>query len=551
MKKLAILILPTLVLLSCWVKNNKKTTKLKTNLVNVETTKQIVEKDSNSLSENIQNQLSEVSKKLNKEFKNIYLSDDSNHYENSCYLLLDTDYQNKQYVLYRNKWAGVGTWWCKLPWVEKIWVMWLHNWKQDSDGEYVLKSYNSKNWLFKYVMSEKYWNLWDWENEYEFRFYLTGGKVVKEKLNKKIWKKLLNKKNKCLITKNDFKNLVINNPKIYFWYFDYYCIPKNVSILNNGCFSYTIDNNVYAEINYCLNRNSIQILEWWDAWWHFNIMLHKNILTIKSLSAWFWNWVGEYPILWDKIISNECNLNTYKCKQTTNYVCKDKWICKNYSKLIKIIKEKCGVEDFDMSRIPTKSWESIQVSDECYLGYEWNNKYYLLINESGNPTYEIDIENWKITNEWYNICWKWFNTSEEIYNLTWELAIWDLVSWKCKFIKIEKYNGYYANGYFIKLKNISKLITDNDYMKTMAIAFTNDNKNNYWPIKISWDYIILKNIFWKKNVIKAKIKYFNTKYGKSFLLYYSWKVLKMTYADWYDGWWTMFYKTFLNWKEIK
>ncbi len=127
-----------------------------------------------------------LKKELNKEFKNIWIPEDSNHYVNSCYLLLDTDYKNKQFVLYRNKWALVWTLWCKLDWVEKIWVLWYHNGKKDPDGEYILKSYDKETGMFKYVISEKYWNLWTWKNEYEFRLYLTGGKVLKEKVDKKI-----------------------------------------------------------------------------------------------------------------------------------------------------------------------------------------------------------------------------------------------------------------------------------------------------------------------------------------------------------------------------
>ena len=139
------------------------------------------------------NSFSILKKELDNEFNSIYLPDDSNHYENSCYLLLDTDYKNKEFVLYRNKWAGLETWWCKLSGLEKIWVMWYHNWKPDPDGEYVLKSYNKKTGLFKYDMSKKYWNLWTWNNEYEFRFYLTGGKVVKEKLNRNLNNEEFNK----------------------------------------------------------------------------------------------------------------------------------------------------------------------------------------------------------------------------------------------------------------------------------------------------------------------------------------------------------------------
>jgi len=279
----------------------------------------------------------------------------------------------------------------------------------------------------------------------------------------------------------------------------------------------------------------------------FNIP-YSSKYNLAFLVNYFYSWdyLWQDEISYDEFIS----MFWWSFEEQLNKLYKN-----NMSDKLKSIAKILETEGCNLTnKIPTEKWKEIYLTcngDDSNLIYNWNNKYYLLINEFSSPIYEVDIENWKITNEWYSICWNRFKTFDEFYNLTWEVAIWNLDSDKCKFVKIWKYNWYYANGYFITIENINKLIVNSDYMKTMAIAFTNDRKNNYWPIKISWDSIILKNIFWKKDIIKAKIKYFDTKYGKNFILYYSWDILKITHADWFDGRRTSIYKTFLNWKEVK
>ena len=357
---------------------------------------------------------SEISKELDREFSDIYSPEDSNHYENSCYLLLDTDYQNKQFVLYRNKWAWVGTWWCKLDWVEKIWVLWYYNWKPDPDGEYFLKSYNLEIGLFKYVMSEKYWNLWDLGNEYEFRFYMKDGKVIKEKINKNI------------------------NPRI----------------------------------------------------------LEK-------------------------------------------------------AKVAEIIKEKCGLDNFSVSKIPTKKWETISLlceDGDWLLTYNWNNEYILGIEWFKMPMYSVYIKNWKIIKEWHEICWKLFKSMDDFYNLTGELAVWDLRNNKCKFVSTKRYSGYYSQWYFVALSWGNEV----DYSNPKCTLYD-------WEFvisHISWSIVYLQKSLPPYNdneIYKAKIKVFNTKYWKSFLLYSWWQVFiiwpnKECDYDWvYYG----LNKTFLNWKEVK
>ena len=185
MKKLLVFSFFILILAGCWIKNNEENSNIGSNFNNVKVLKLSVDNwkslkvNKSSREENL---FEKVKKELDKEFSTIYSPDDSNHYENSCYLLLDVDYKNKRYVLYRNKWVEVETWWCRLEWVEKIWVLWIHNGKPDPEGEYFLKSYDPKTWLFRYVMSERYRNLAAGKNEYEFRFYMKDGNVIKEKL---------------------------------------------------------------------------------------------------------------------------------------------------------------------------------------------------------------------------------------------------------------------------------------------------------------------------------------------------------------------------------
>jgi len=365
------------------------------------------------------NSFSILKKELDDEFNFIWSY-------NKCSIMLNTNYKNKEFVLYRNKWAGIETWWCKLSGVEKIWVMWYHNWKADPDGEYVLKSYNKETGLFKYAMSEKYWDLWIWNNEYEFRFYLTGGKVVKEKLN------------------NDRIDM---NEDLYF---------------------ITLNNNTFNRI----------------------------------------------------------------------------WV-------YKILKEKCWVKDFDISKIPTEKWKEIYLTcngDDSSLIYTWNNEYILKVDNAWEWLFSINIQNWKITKEWYNICWKWFNTLEEFRNLTWELAVWDIWSNNCKFIDITswfKYSGYYVNWKLItKINNIFNGI---DWKPTW-IFYINDNKNkSFYCYKTKSSSWCENNLNWKFT-FKFTIK----KIEKWFLLYTDkWKLLKIAHNNDTDAYWYSIYKTFLNWKEVK
>jgi len=157
------------------------------------------------------------------------------------------------------------------------------------------------------------------------------------------------------------------------------------------------------------------------------------------------------------------------------------------------------------------------------------------------------IKNWKIIKEWYNICWKWFKDLEEFYNLTWELANWDLWDNNCKFIDISsgfKYSWYYIDSHFY---------TDSHFYKDdihLPTGYKYYISWDYFTVdSISWNVVILKSL--SNKIIKAKIKYFNTDYGKSFLLYRSWNIVKVVF-DWEMDWdRTVSYKTFLNWKEVK
>ena len=412
------------VIVGSWSDTGKKIVKVEGQK---EKTKNIIWKSSDKLSE--------ISKELSEEFNYIYSSTDSNHYENKCYLLLDIDYKNKQFVLYRNKWVGIWTWWCKLDWVEKIWVLWYHNWKPDPDWEYILKSYNPKTWLFKYVINEKYGNLGSWENEYEFRFYLSGGKVVKEYLGKRwYWLKT-----------EDLSEVELNN-------------------------------------------------KFFDRYWVYQVLKEK--CGIKSYSDW---------------------------------------------------------GDFDLSKIPTESWEELGFvcnENDWSLIYKWNDEYILKLCIPLEWPYSVFIKNRKIIKEWYEICWKLFKTMDDFYNLTGELAVWDLLNNKCKFIDITtwfKYSGYYyAWGFMI----ISW--TDSEYEPGCWAYNYNDNDLHNFVINWKlWNTVELYDTNNQNKSINAKIKYFNNKYWRSFLLFENERILKLKHHDWCDWEWWMIYKTFLNWKEVK
>jgi len=345
------------------------------------------------------NSFSILKKELDKEFNNIYLSDDSNHYENSCYLLLDTDYKNKKFVLYRNKWAGIGTWWCKLSGVEKIWVMWYHNWKADPDGEYVLKSYDKKTGLFKYVMSKKYWNLWTWKNKYEFRFYLTGGKIVEEKVDEKI-------------SSNEFEKY----------------------------------------------------------------------------------WVYQ------------------------------------------ILKDKCWIEDFDISKIPTESWEKIDIDCKEWpywtvLTYNWNNKYVLSLDTRRKPIYKIYIKNWEIIKEWYWYNNKLYKSTNDIYRKYCSSPSKNYC-WYCSELHLVKdFSEFGISSFYISGSN-------------------EDIQCNFDKIKDNLIYC--KDIYQNFNEWK-KIKVLIKKYKDWWFLLYTntWKLLKIQHNPEADAGWSSIYKTFLNWKEVK
>lgn len=372
-----------------------------------------------------------LKEELDKEFSHIYSPNDSNHYENSCYLLLDVDYKDKQFVLYRNKWAGVGSWWCKLDWVERIWVMWIHNQKPDPEGEYILKSYDKETGLFKYVMSKKYWNLWDWENEYEFRFYLKNGKVIKEKVRR------------------------------------------------------DIDLNEFRKI----------------------------------------------------------------------------WI-------VKIIKDKCWVEDFDVDKIPTKSWESIDLdcnnwkvqeystyAEYAELVNRWNWFYdFEIYQDLLGPAYHFYIKDGEIIDEWYDVWCKSLISDIDLINVCYEGN-----NWECVFIFRNnaswfKYSWYYVLPFFDFVPDCKGgyfLTVNNDIKQILSWAsFYDKNTDNTYTYKfISWNTVIL--FTQDGDILEAEVKYFNTKYWKSFLLFNSWSILQLDYlpaAGWNDEW---LYKTFFNWKEVK
>ena len=353
-----------------------------------------------------------LKEELDKEFSHIYSPNDSNHYENSCYLLLDVDYKDKQFVLYRNKWAGVGSWWCKLDWVERIWVMWIHNQKPDPEGEYILKSYDKETGLFKYVMSKKYWNLWDWENEYEFRFYLKNGKVIKEK------------------------------------------VSKNINL-------------------------------------------------------------NEFSKIW----------------------------------IVKIIKEKCWVENFDVDKIPTDELKEIYLTcngDDAFLIYTWNDEYVLKVDSAWEWPFRMIIKDGKIIKEWYYICWKWFNTLEEFYNLTWELAIWDIWNNNCKFINITswfKESWYYVWWTFVTIDNKNNI-------KNIWCSVFKINGSDYIIENINWAYAILSKVS-DENKSTKRIKVKIKKYWNKFLLFNWDEVITIGHNPECDAEWMMFYKTFLNWKEVE
>ena len=259
-----------------------------------------------------------IKKELDKEFKNIWVPEDLNHYVNSCYLLLDTDYKNKQFVLYRNKWAGLWTLWCKLDWVEKIWILWYHNGKKDPDGEYILKSYNKETGMFKYAISEKYWNLWDWNNEYEFRFYFKDGRVLKEKLNRKINTEELEKDKIYKIIKKewcwawDFDMSKI--PTESWWKIDLICVDTYWNPVDDRTLEYRWK-NVYILIKDWLSGTdgiySVYIKNWkiTKEWYHICWKWFKKIYDFWNLTwelaVWdLWNLTWE-RVVWD-LWDNKC-----------------------------------------------------------------------------------------------------------------------------------------------------------------------------------------------------------------------------------------------------
>jgi len=100
------------------------------------------------------------------EFDYIVKYDDSNHYENKFYLLLDVDYTNRRYILYRDRWA----------WIMSGWKLNVKNAKVLYKGE----EENLKilpNSLWKYEISEKKWNLSESGNVYKFVFETNDGLV--------------------------------------------------------------------------------------------------------------------------------------------------------------------------------------------------------------------------------------------------------------------------------------------------------------------------------------------------------------------------------------
>ena len=152
---------------------------------------------------------------------NLYTYKDSNHYENGCYILIDSEYKDGywEYTIYRNRWSLVDTGEnCKLEGVTKIWVFWEHNGKRDE--EYILKSYNPKTWTFKYKISERYWNYSASGGKYIFRFYLSGWGYTEYVID---FDYLAKYKDFCLRpTKQFLKNFLNGKEKIKYITIDYW-----------------------------------------------------------------------------------------------------------------------------------------------------------------------------------------------------------------------------------------------------------------------------------------------------------------------------------------
>ena len=401
MKKLTILWIIILIslLASCAKNNVKPGTSSSSWTVSSNTWEKIASLNWKVVKVEKKNMSKEIKKELEKEFRNYYTLDDSNHYENSCYIFLDKDLENEKITIYRNKWVWIKTWDCILNWVEKVWVIQKTNWKEDK--EYNLKSYKKEEWTFKYVISPKYKNIWSWENEYIFVFHLKNGKKIR-----------------------------ISFPKKF-------------------------------------DRSELEI-------------------------SW----------------------------------------------LLKILKEKeCIWSIFDISKIPTKSWESIPLLDWCYLSYLWNNEYSLYIELYHSPIYNTFIKNNKIKKEWFEVCWKLLKNRNIITtgNL---LLLWDPYWKTCKLIDISswfKYSGYYCNWKFTSKCKNSAFKIDNSECE-YNIEYNSNNKEYIAKSYLNND---------KKFIIKKVI------YGSWFLYYTkSWNLVKI--CHWADADWDFFeiYRTFINWKDV-
>ena len=118
------------------------------------------------VSSNIDKNIVALKQELEKEFKNYYTSEDSNHYENKCYILVDINKDDKlKITIYRNKWVWKKS--CVLNGVEKVWV--IQRTYDKTKKEYILKSYNKKDWTFKYIIYQN--NLLSWDNFFTFVFH--------------------------------------------------------------------------------------------------------------------------------------------------------------------------------------------------------------------------------------------------------------------------------------------------------------------------------------------------------------------------------------------
>ncbi len=427
MKKLLVSILIVLILTACQFKNDEKDLNIKSDLNRLKFSKQIIESWNNlKISKNSAEVdiFEKVKKELDKEFVDIYYPEDSNHHENSCYLLLDVDYKNQRYVLYRNKWAEVGSWWCKLDGVEKIWVLWIHNGKPDPEGEYFLKSYNKETGLFKYWISDKYWNLWDWKNKYEFRFYFKDGRVIKEKLNKDILRndylKQLNlflkflKEKRCI--DEDDENRISDIIESIFKLKKLWSQKQiqNCIIESEGTWKFYIKFVVWVwySLGYevKVTKDNIKVLytEFWDykLTWDVNLNDFFIINEAKTLSE-----VAEFQYKFLKFFRKEAFRYTWYIIETPWWdifldISEEEWKnLFNWKKIIKITKsniEKLNKLERHCIHFFWESWDDKALRDELlwweirfyknpyrsgysYLVYIWKDK--LLIPENAGCDY--------------------------------------------------------------------------------------------------------------------------------------------------------------------